>query len=86
MPIVHEYVVISVTFNQEGAMEIEWTDAAEHDEMGGTFVRTQITAEAMEAYPRVGYYANELRQDVDELLYAFLKERKVGLQVSPADS
>lgn len=76
MPIEHEYVVRSVTFLQDGIIEIEWTDANEHDEKGGTFIRSQITREGQQAEQQVGYYATELVQDADELLYAWLKTRR----------
>ena len=76
MPIEHQYVVRSVTFLDEGMIEIEWTDVAEHDDKGGTFMRTQITAEGQETDQQVGYWAAELRQDADEMLYAWLKVRR----------
>lgn len=76
MPVQHEYVIRTITFLQDGMIEIEWTDGAEHDDLGGTFHRTQITAEGQQSDEQVTYWANEIRQDADEFLYAWLKTRR----------
>jgi hypothetical protein len=76
MPVERDLVVLVITFIQEGGVEVEWVDANEHDELGGTVWHSRITKEGQQSDAQVGYYADELRQDAEELLHAWLKTRR----------
>ena len=70
------YVISGVQFDEDGGITIQWADADEVDDEGGTYHNTHISPFGQERDARVGYYSAELRQDVEELLHAWLKYRR----------
>ncbi len=63
-----------VSFNDtDGRIQIDWIDTEEMQPEGGQFHTTYVTLTGREADQNVDYYANELLQDVDELLHHVLK-------------
>lgn len=71
-----EKTVQTVSIEEDGTIVLGWADPAEQTKFGGTAFQTYITPEAQEHDVNVAYFANELRQDVVELLEAYLKMGK----------
>lgn len=68
--------VVQAQFDEDGGIHIQWFDTKEHNRNGGTYLTSYITKEAQEELEHVGYYAKELRQDVEELLDHWLQSRR----------
>ena len=62
--------------DEDGSIQIEWYEESEQKPEGGVVYQTIITREALERYDRVGYYAKELEQDLEELVNWFTKYQK----------
>jgi len=69
-----DVVVLGVTFGEK-AITIEWTSEEDQRPEGSTYHQTSITQEGEEAWEHVSYYAEELRQDAEELILWFEKYR-----------
>lgn len=61
--------------DEDGNIMIDWMDESEQSREGGVAYQTYITLEGQQSYGRVGYYAKELREDIDELLGWWRKYR-----------
>lgn len=69
--------ILGCRFNDEdGSIIVEWYEEREQSREGGVFYQTMITTEARENWQQVGYYALELRQDLEELVEWYEKHRK----------
>lgn len=60
--------VLSVSFGDEGEIEVSWTDENEHSNLGATVFSQVITPEGQQASEEMAYWTTELRQTVDEFL------------------
>ncbi len=69
-------VVQSVELSPEGHLKLRWADSEESGPEGAEVHETHISADGREMWPQVGYYAQELVEDVHELLEWWLKYRK----------
>ena len=68
--------ISSIRFDDDdGSIIIDWLDETEQSREGGEAHQTYITQEGQQQYKHVGYYAKELREDVDELIGWFRKYR-----------
>lgn len=54
--------------DEDGTIIVEWYEEREHDINGGVMMQTILTVEAQQNWEHVGYYATELRQDLEELV------------------
>ena len=72
------YLVSQVSFGEDGSVTIHWADPNKVSDLGGTYFTTVITPAAAEADQVVGYYLQELKEDVDELVAAWLKLERGG--------
>ena len=70
------YVVSAIMFESDGTVSIQWLSESDQDDDGGLYHTSVIYPSGQEADQRVRYYVQELREDVDELLDAWLKHRK----------
>ena len=73
-------VIQYVQFFPDGEILLRWTDSDEQGPEGSDSHETMIMPDGQERYAQVGYYSNELRQDVDELLDWWLKYRRGVVQ------
>lgn len=69
-------VIQYAQFFPDGEILLRWTDSAEQGPEGSDSHETMILADGQERWEQVGYYANELREDVNELLEWWLKYRR----------
>jgi len=67
--------VIGCRFDGDDVI-VEWYDEKEQKPQGGVVYQTVITKAAVEDWEHVGYYVNELRDDLDELIGWYEKYRK----------
>jgi len=68
--------IMGIRFMDDGAISIEWSDETEQSPEGGTAHSTFISQFGQQQYTHVGTYAEELRQDADELLGWFIKYQR----------
>jgi hypothetical protein len=62
-------IVLGCRFSEEDqSMVIEWYDDMEQKQEGGIMYQTIITAEALQNWKHVNYYAKELHEDLQELI------------------
>lgn len=64
-------VVLSLSFGEEGEIEMAWTDVSTHDDYSALVTSEVITEAGQNADEQVGYWSRELRQSVDEFLGAW---------------
>lgn len=69
-------VVQYVQFFPGGEIMLRWSDSTEEGPEGSESHETIITTDGQERWQQVGYYANELKGDTDELLEWWLKYRR----------
>lgn len=69
-------IIMGVTFTEDGGVSIDWSDDSEQSPEGGTVHSTYISQWGQQQYPHVGNYADELRQDAEELLGWFQKYQR----------
>ena len=67
--------VLGCTLADDGTIVVEWLDEDDHRPEGSVVKQTAITVRGQEDWDRVGYYATELRQDLEELVAWFEKYR-----------
>lgn len=65
--------VVGVDFLDGDSIRLDWMDGSESDERGFTAHSTVIHPRSFNEDEQVGYYVQELVQDVHELLYWFLQ-------------
>jgi hypothetical protein len=63
--------------DEDGSIVVEWFEEREQTREGGVFYQSMITLEAQENWEQVGYYAKELRQDLEELV-AWHEKHRLG--------
>ena len=68
--------IVGIAFLDDGGINIEWSDDLEQSPEGGTAHSTYISMFGRQTYPHVGTYAEELKQDAEELLAWFIKYKK----------
>ena len=66
----------AVSFDNEGGVTIDWSEDTEQTPEGGVVHSTYISQFGQGQYTHVGTYAEELRQDADELLGWFIKYQR----------
>jgi len=59
--------------DEDGSLLIDWYEESEQKRTGGTTYQTIITREALDEWKHIGYYANELREDLTELVGWYTK-------------
>ncbi len=67
--------VLGCQLSDDGTIVVEWLDEDEHVPQGTVVRQTAITQRGQEDWVRVGYYAKELRGDLEELIAWFEKYR-----------
>lgn len=65
--------VVHVQFEDNGDIQIHWTRPSDHSEFAATYHTTLISREGLESDEDLTYYASEVRDDVYEMLMAWLK-------------
>ena len=68
--------IVSIRFGDDGGINIDWADDTEQSPEGGVMHSTYISQFGQQAYPHVGTYSDELKQDAQELLAWFIKYKK----------
>jgi hypothetical protein len=67
--------VLGCNLMDDGTIVVEWMDEDDHKPEGSLVRQTSITARGQEDWDKVGYYAKELRQDLEELVHWYEKFR-----------
>jgi len=69
--------IIGCRIDDEGTIIVEWYEETENNKpQGGIMYQSIITEAAKQDWQHVGYYANELMGDLEELVVWFEKYRK----------
>lgn len=68
--------IVGVRFMDDGGISIEWADDSEQFPEGGVAHSTYISQFGQQTYAHVGTYAEELKQDAEELLAWFIKYQR----------
>ena len=68
--------IVGIRFLYDGGINIEWSDDSEHTPEGGSVHSTYISMFGRQTYQHVVTYAEELKQDAEELLAWFIKYKK----------
>lgn len=67
--------ILGCQLGEDGSIVIEWLNEQEHTPQGGLMHQTVINMKGQKDWEQVGYYADELRQDLEELVAWFEKYR-----------
>lgn len=67
--------VLGCQLTDDGTIIVEWMDEDDHQPEGSLVKQTSITTKGQQDWEQVGYYAKELRQDLEELVAWFEKFR-----------
>ncbi len=61
--------VLGCQLSDDGTIVVEWLDEDQHKPESTTVHQTAITTRGQQDWEKVGYYATELRQDLEELIH-----------------
>lgn len=67
--------VISVRFEQDGTILVDWHEPREQTRYGGEVRQTYITHEAANMNPQIQYWMDEIQDDCIELLSEYQKSQ-----------
>ncbi len=69
--------VLGCQLHDDGTIVVEWLDEDDHQPELTVIKQTSITVRGQEDWDRVGYYAKELRGDLEELI-AWTEKYRLG--------
>lgn len=63
--------VLSVRFEDDGTIIVDWVMEAEQTKYGGVAHSTWVSLDGQEKFDQVSYYVDEIRSDIEQLLLAW---------------